>query len=92
MCAFDFLFGFEELHDNHPTNVILGEQESLPCIAPLLATVEGTPQTDQNRFRALWPPGGTNTHVCGQAEEKASQEVGGGGGAGFVPWAISEPI
>nr|KAF6436982.1 beta-carotene oxygenase 2 [Molossus molossus] len=43
------------MESSRPAEVILGEQESLPCIAPLLATVEETPHMVPAQVRGHFP-------------------------------------
>ncbi|KAM7086343.1 carotenoid-cleaving dioxygenase, mitochondrial isoform 1-T1 [Molossus nigricans] len=43
------------VESSRPAEVILGEQESLPCIAPLLATVEETPHMVPAQVRGHFP-------------------------------------
>lgn len=55
-CAFDFLSVMKKYTESgHETKAIFGKQESLPCIAPLVTTVEETPQTISAEVQGHFP-------------------------------------
>lgn len=57
VCAFDFLFTVlkKYMENTHQKKVIVSKREGLPCIAPLLTTVEETPQIVAARVRGHFP-------------------------------------
>lgn len=56
-CVFDFFFTVLKkcIENSHQTKVIFSKQESLPCVAPLLTTVEETPHVISAQVRGHFP-------------------------------------
>lgn len=56
-CAFDFLFTVlkKYMENTHQKTVIFAQGKTLPCIAPLLTTVEETPQVISARVQGHLP-------------------------------------